>query len=53
MSVATVALQLDVSEKTVRRFIDDGELPVHRIGRQVRISEPDLAAFIARSRCSS
>jgi excisionase family DNA binding protein len=53
MSVAAVALQLDVSQKTVRRLIEDGELPIHRIGRQIRISEPDLAAFIARSRCSS
>jgi excisionase family DNA binding protein len=52
LSVAAVALHLDVSQKTVRRLIDDGELPAHRIGRQVRISEPDLAAFIARSRCS-
>jgi excisionase family DNA binding protein len=53
LSIATVALQLDVSQKTVRRLIEDGELPIHRIGRQVRISESDLAAFIARSRCAS
>jgi excisionase family DNA binding protein len=53
MSVTAVALHLDVSGKTVRRLIDDGELPIHRIGRQVRISEPDLAAYIARSRCGT
>ena len=53
MSVAAVALQLDVSQKTVRRLIEDGDLAIHRIGRQIRISEPDLAAFIARSRCGS
>jgi len=53
LSIATVALHLDVSQKTIRRLIDAGELPIHRIGRQIRISEPDLAAYIARSRCSS
>jgi excisionase family DNA binding protein len=50
MSVATVAFHLGVSEKTVRRLIDDGQLPTHRVGRLIRISETDLAAFIARSR---
>lgn len=49
-SIPTVAAQLDVSPKTVRRWIDAGDLPVHRLGRQLRISEPDLAAFLARSR---
>jgi excisionase family DNA binding protein len=28
-------------------LIDAGALPVHRIGRLVRISEPDLATFLA------
>ena len=50
LSVATVALHLDVSDKTVRRLIKSGELPVHRIGHQIRINESDLAAYIARSR---
>jgi len=53
LSIATVALLLDVSEKTVRRLISAGELPIHRIGRQIRISESDLAAYIARSRCAT
>ncbi len=51
-SIASVASQLDVSQKTVRRWIDAKELPVHQIGRQLRISEPDLAAFLARARRS-
>jgi len=50
LSVATVALHLGVSEKTVRRLVDDGQLPTHRVGRLIRISETDLAAFIAHSR---
>jgi len=53
LSIGSVAAILDVSPKTVRRRIDVGELPVHRFGRQLRISEADLALFIARSRCIS
>ena len=51
-SIAKVANQLDVSQKTVRRLIDNGQLPACRVGRQLRITEADLAAFIARSRFS-
>ena len=52
LSIETVAATVDVSPKTVRRWISAGELPVHRLGRQLRISEADLAVFIARSRSS-
>jgi excisionase family DNA binding protein len=51
-SIAKVATQLDVSQKTVRRLIDQRQLPVCRVGRLMRISEADLIAFIARSRLS-
>ena len=50
LSVESVAELLDVSTKTVRRWIDQKLLPVHRLGRQLRISEPDLAAFLVRAR---
>ena len=50
-SVDDVAEQLGVSTKTVRRWIAAGDLPVHRLGRQLRISEADLVAFIAQRRC--
>jgi excisionase family DNA binding protein len=50
LSIAAVALHLGLSEKTVRRLIQDGQLPSHRVGRQIRISEMDLAAFLLRSR---
>lgn len=49
-TVAEVAALLKVSLKTVRRRIDQGDLPVHRIGRQIRISQPDLAAFVRARR---
>jgi excisionase family DNA binding protein len=50
LSVATVASHLGVSTKTVRRLLKDGQLPNLRVGRQIRISERDLADFLARSR---
>ena len=50
LTVDQVAEHLAVSTKTVRRWIIDGRLSVHRIGRQLRISEPDLQAFLAQQR---
>jgi excisionase family DNA binding protein len=41
---------LSVSVRTVRRLIESGALPVHRIGRAVRISDADIAAFLAANR---
>jgi excisionase family DNA binding protein len=49
-SIETVATHLDVSEKTIRRRIETGELRAHRVGRLLRVSELDLAAYIAKSR---
>jgi excisionase family DNA binding protein len=45
-SVADTAQRLGVSARTVRRWIDEGQLPIHRLGRQIRITEADLIAFI-------
>jgi excisionase family DNA binding protein len=52
LSIAAVALHLGVSVKTVRRLVHDGRLPSLRVGRQIRISEIDLAAFLVRSRAT-
>ena len=49
-SVDAIAARFDLSAKTVRRLIANGELVAHRIGRQLRISETDAAAFLARRR---
>jgi excisionase family DNA binding protein len=41
---------LNISPRTVRRYLDSGELPAHRFGRSVRVSDDDLASFLAASR---
>jgi excisionase family DNA binding protein len=50
LTLAEVAAALHVSVRTVRRLIDDKRLRTHRILRQLRISDADLAAFIRSSR---
>jgi excisionase family DNA binding protein len=50
LDVTAVAKHLGVSTKTVRRRIEGGELHVHRVGRQLRISEEDLVIFLNRDR---
>jgi len=49
-TVLAVAERLGVSERTIRRWIAAGILPVHRFGRLVRVSETDLVAFLALNR---
>ena len=50
MPLAAVADILDVSIPTLRRRIVEGALRVYRIGRTIRVSEADLAAFLAAAR---
>ncbi len=45
-----VAEHLDVSARTVHRWIASGDLVVHRRGKSVRISDHDLRAFLAQHR---
>jgi excisionase family DNA binding protein len=49
-TVEQVAGALEVSLRTVRRWIALDLLRVHRFGRTVRISEADLSAFLATHR---
>lgn len=46
-TIAEVAERLNVSTRTVRRWIEAGDLVVHRISGVVRIAESDLRAFLA------
>ena len=46
LTVSEVAEVCRVSTRTVRRWIERGEMAAHRLGRQVRISEKDLKIFL-------
>lgn len=46
-TIDEVADALGVSEKTVRRRIDDGSLHAHKIGRQWRVSDSDFRSYVA------
>jgi len=49
-SVDEIADELKVSTKTVRRWIERGDLHVHHLGRQLRVSEDDLLLFLQKRR---
>ena len=49
-TVRDTATYAQTSEKTVRRWLNSGMLPFHRLGRQIRIAEADLLAFMAERR---
>ncbi len=50
LTIADVAFQLSVSERTVRRWIDARQLKAHRLNRAIRIANADLQSFLDRSR---
>ena len=49
-TLTQIAHKAHVSVKTVRRLIARGELQTHRIGAQIRVSEGDWQAYLARNR---
>ena len=50
LTVDQVAALLGVSVKTIRRWVQIGDLAHHRFGRQVRISLADLRSFTGARR---
>ena len=46
-SIKQIAAVLGISQRTVRRLIDRGELHAHRVGRSRRISDGDLRVYLA------
>ena len=46
LTIPEVAERLQVSIKTVRRWIVSGDLPTVRLGRQIRIQPKDLDIFL-------
>jgi excisionase family DNA binding protein len=49
-SIKTVAEAIDVSTRTVRRWIENGDLVVHRVDGVVRVADADLRIFLAQHR---
>ena len=52
LTVQQVAENLQLSTKTIGRKIKAGELPAHRLGRLLRVSEDDLRLFKLQRRTS-
>lgn len=48
--IKAVAESLDVSPRTIRRWVAKGALIIHRVDGVVRIGEADLRAFLALHR---
>ena len=46
LTVEDAAIRLSVSTKSIRRWIEAGELPAVRLGRAVRIEEGAVADFV-------
>ena len=51
-TIKQIADCVEVSTRTVRRWIEEGILVAHRINGLVRISEADFQAFLAGHRDS-
>ena len=50
LSIREVAAACQLSEKAVRRAIDDGELPAVKLRSRLRVTPEDFKAWIAASR---
>lgn len=46
LTLAQVADRLQVSMSTLRLWVDEGEFPIVRIGRSIRVRPEDLEAYI-------
>ena len=49
-TIKAIAEALDVSPRTVSRWIDSGALTSHELGHSIRIAEDDLQSFLAKRR---
>ena len=50
LTIKEVAERLKVSERTIRNWIEKGELIAYRFGLQYRIKPEDLDTFIQKSK---
>ncbi len=52
LTPAETARRLGTTPRFVRRLVAERRIAFHRVGRYIRIAEPDLEAFLAASRVS-
>lgn len=50
LTVNQAADLLQVSARTIRRWMTEGDLASHQLGRCRRIAQPDLEAFLRQRR---
>lgn len=50
LTVAQAADRMNVSERFIRRLIEERRIAFHRVGRHVRLRPVDLDAFFAAGR---
>ena len=50
LSSKEAASRIGVTQRTLYRFIDEGQIPAYRIGRVIRLQRPDVESFIEQSR---
>lgn len=50
LTIKEVAERLSVSEPTIYRLINRGELPTVKIGRALRFDEADIEAYIRKAK---
>lgn len=53
LSIAQCAALTSLSDRTVKRAIQDGRLPVSRVGRRVLVAVEDLDALVRGDRRST
>lgn len=50
LQVKDVAAELEVSEKTVRKLINEGVIVAYKLGREWRVTREDLDKFLESSK---
>ena len=52
LSIKQAAALLGLSQQTVRRMVEKGDVDAYRLGGSTRIKRPSLAAYVARCRAT-
>lgn len=53
MTLKDVAISAQVSESTVRRWVQSQELPAYRLGRQLRFRQEEFESFLDKRRLAN